>query len=128
MTCVSGSLAVMESRPKGTAMNFPNLVPACLAIVLLPGAAYSQEITEAEACRTTGLIALKERSPSITDVTLDLDSLTIAKADTKIEDIKIKTIVLGEAYLEKGMSDKPHQLICIIGEKGKVLLTFFTER
>ena len=53
-------------------------------------------------CRSTGLIALRERDPSIKDVTLDFDGMTVAKANTKVEDTPIKTIVIGEAYLEKG--------------------------
>ena len=60
---------------------------------------------ELEACRSTGLIALRERDPSIKDVTLDFDGMTVAKADTKVEDTPIKTIVIGDAYLEKGKKD-----------------------
>jgi len=48
---------------------------------------------ELEACRSTGLIALRERDPSIKDVTLDFDGMTVAKANTKVEDTPIKTIV-----------------------------------
>jgi hypothetical protein len=40
---------------------------------------------ELEACRSTGLIALRERDPSIKDVTLDFDGMTVAKANTKVE-------------------------------------------
>ena len=50
---------------------------------------------ELEACRSTGLIALRERDPSIKDVTLDFDGMTVAKANTKVEDTPIKTIVIG---------------------------------
>jgi hypothetical protein len=84
--------------------------------------------TEAEVCRTTGLLALKERNPSIKDVSLDLDSMTVAKANTKVEDTPIKTIVIGDAYLEKGKKETRRTFLCLIGEKGKVLLTFFTEK
>ena len=52
---------------------------------------------ELEACRSTGLIALRERDPSIKDVTLDFDGMTVAKANTKVEDTPIKTIVIGDA-------------------------------
>ena len=48
---------------------------------------------ELEACRSTGLIALRERNPGIKDVTLDVDGMTVAKANTKVEDTPIKTIV-----------------------------------
>jgi hypothetical protein len=83
---------------------------------------------ELEACRSTGLIALRERDPSIKDVTFDIDGMTVAKANTKVEDTPIKTIVIGDAYLEKGKKDTRRTFLCLIGEKGKVLLTFFTDK
>jgi hypothetical protein len=83
---------------------------------------------ELEACRSSGLIALRERNPSIKDVSFDVDGMTVAKADTKVEDTPIKTIVIGDAYLEKGKQDTRRTFLCLIGEKGKVLLTFFTDK
>ena len=83
---------------------------------------------ELDACRSTGLIALKEHNPSIKDVSFDVDGMTIAKANTKVEDTVIKTIVIGDAYLEKGKKDTRRTFLCLIGEKGKVLLTFFTDK
>lgn len=83
---------------------------------------------ELEACRTTELIALKERSPAIKDISFDVDGMTIAKANTKVEDTIIRTIVIGDAYLEKGKNDTRRTFLCLIGEKGKVLLTFFTDK
>jgi hypothetical protein len=83
---------------------------------------------ELEACRSTGLIALRERNPSIKDVSFDVDGMTVAKANTKVEDTPIKTIVIGNAYLEKGKQDTRRTFLCLIGEKGKVLLTFFTDK
>jgi hypothetical protein len=35
---------------------------------------------------------------------------------------------MGEAYLRTDRSDKPRRFLCLLGEKGKVLLTFFTTR
>ncbi|MDX7953186.1 hypothetical protein P7D22_18645 [Lichenihabitans sp. Uapishka_5] len=83
---------------------------------------------EVEACQASGLIALKERSPAIHDVVFEPDTLSITKADTSVGDIKVKTVVLGLADIQTGKKDKPHQFVCLIGEKGKVLLTFFTEK
>ena len=83
---------------------------------------------ELEACRSTGLIALRERNPAIKDVSFDIDGMTIAKANTKVEDTIIRTIVIGDAYLEKGKKDSRRTFLCLIGEKGKVLLTFFTDK
>ena len=57
---------------------------------------------ELETCRSTGLIALRERNPAIRDVSLDMDSMTVAKANTKVEDTPIRTIIIGDAYLEQG--------------------------
>ncbi len=94
----------------------------------LHGVAAQNSPPELEACRTTGLIALKERSPAITDISFDVDGMTIAKANTKVEDTIIRTIVIGDAYLEKGKSDTRRTFLCLIGEKGKVLLTFFTDK
>lgn len=83
---------------------------------------------ELELCRTTGLMALRERNPEIKDVSFDVDGMTVAKANTKIEDTPVKTIVIGNAYLEKGKKDTRRTFLCLIGEKGKVLLTFFTDK
>ena len=83
---------------------------------------------ELEACRSTGLIALRERNPAIKDLTLDTDGLTVAKANTRVEDTPIKTIIIGDAYLEKDKKDTRRTFLCLIGEKGKVLLTFFTDK
>jgi hypothetical protein len=83
---------------------------------------------ELEACRTTGLMALRERNPAIKDITLDVDGMTVAKANTKVEDTPVRTIVIGDAYLEKGKQDTRRTFLCLIGEKGKVLLTFFTDK
>ena len=94
------------------------------------GAPVSAQVAnpELEACRSTGLIALRERDPSIRDVSFDVDGMTVAKATTKVEDTPIKTIVIGDAYLEKGKKDTRRTFLCLIGEKGKVLLTFFTDK
>jgi len=83
---------------------------------------------ELETCRSTGLIALRERNPAIKDITLDVDGMIVAKANTKVEDTPIKTIILGDAYLEKDKKDTRRTFLCLIGEKGKVLLTFFTDK
>lgn len=79
-----------------------------------------------EACKATGLIALQEHSPSVKDLILDVDGLTVASANTNIEGTPIRTIIMGEAYLERKETGKPQRFLCLIGEKGKVLLTFFT--
>ena len=57
---------------------------------------------EIAACKATGLVALKERSPSVKDIILDMDTLTVSKANTKIEDTPVRTIIMGEVYRAKG--------------------------
>ncbi|WP_112833304.1 hypothetical protein [Ensifer sp.] len=81
------------------------------------------------ACKATGLVALKEHSSDITGLVLDLESLAITAADTKVEDVPVKTVILGEAYIERGgTAGKADRFVCLLGEKGKVLLTFFTAK
>jgi hypothetical protein len=79
-----------------------------------------------EACRTTGLLALKERSPSLKDLSFDMESLAVSKANTAIEDTPVRRVIMGEAYLERKETGGSQRFVCLIGEKGKVLLTFFT--
>lgn len=56
---------------------------------------------------------------------LDMDTIVVSKADTEIEGIPIRTVVMGDVYLEKKGAGKAQHFLCLIGEKGKVLLTFF---
>ena len=89
-------------------------VRSCFAIVFL-AVLFTTDATlaqvansELEACRATGLIALRERNPAIKDVSLDMDSMTVAKANTKVEDTPIRTIIVGDAYLEQGRRLPPN--------------------
>jgi hypothetical protein len=72
------------------------------------------------------LIALKQKSPQVKDIQIDLDSAKVINADTNIEGVPIKTVVIGEAYIERAKTEKPQTFVCVIGEKGKVLLTLFS--
>jgi hypothetical protein len=104
------------------------------------GAAHAQESStsgtkakiapapEIDACRASGLIALKEQSAAIKDLSLDLDSVRLIKVNSKIENVDIKAIVLADANIEKKKSDKAQNFICIVGERGKVLLTVFSDQ
>jgi hypothetical protein len=42
--------------------------------------------------------------------------------------LRAKAIVLGDANIEKKKSDKTQNFICIVGERGKVLLTIFSDQ
>jgi hypothetical protein len=103
---------------------------AALLLLTLPSVAVAQspDDPELEACRQTGLVALKERSPSVKDILFDLDTFSVSKANTKVEDTPVRTIVMGEVYLEKKETGGARKFLCLVGEKGKVLLTFFTTR
>jgi hypothetical protein len=96
--------------------------------LILSAPALSQVPAEVEACRVSGLAAIKERSPSLDQITLDVESLAISKADTKVGDTPIKMVIMGDAYLQRDKSDKPNRFVCLISEGGKVVLTFFTEQ
>ena len=103
------------------------LIAALLLTALLANTAQAQSSNDSagDACQASGLIALKERSPSIKDLILDKETLLVSKADTQVEDVPIRTVIMGEAYLEKKGIGRPQRFVCLIGEKGKVLLTFF---
>jgi hypothetical protein len=101
---------------------------AVLAFTMIALPAQAQVPAEVDACRLSGLAALKERSPTIKDLTFDIDGLAISKAETKVEDTPVKMVIMGDAYLQREKTDRPNRFVCLIGEKGKVLLTFFTEQ
>jgi hypothetical protein len=104
------------------------IMSAVLAVTIMAVPAQAQVPEEVEACRLAGLVALKERSPAIKDLTFDIDGLAISKANTKVEDTPVRMVIMGDAYLQREKTDKPNRFVCLIGEKGKVLLTFFTEQ
>jgi hypothetical protein len=83
---------------------------------------------EADACKASGLLALKQKFPQVKDVLIDLDSAKVIKADTTIENVPVKTVVIGDAYVERTKTTKPQTLVCVIGDKGKVLLTLFSDK
>ena len=118
--------------------RFPVLFAIAIAISTSIATAFAQESSgdnaqtplapEIEACGASAVIALKEKSKAIKDVSLDIDSVRLVKVNAKIENVDIKAIVLGDANIEKKKSEKAQNFICIVGEKGKVLLTVFTDQ
>jgi hypothetical protein len=81
---------------------------------------------ELDACRAAGLIALKESAPATKDVAIDPDSVRIFKMDKKIGDQPVHAVLIGDVSIEQQKSSKPRSLVCIVGDKGKVLVTFFS--
>jgi hypothetical protein len=74
-------------------------------------------------------VALQQKSSDITDLIIDQERAAVSTADTKVQDVPVATVVLGEAYIRKGAdTGKPDRFVCLLGEKGKVLLTFFTSK
>jgi len=84
--------------------------------------------SEVASCKAVALQRLAASEPEIKDIYIDEDGATIATADTRVEETPITRIIMGEAYLRTDKSDKPRRFLCLIGEKGKVVLTFFTAR
>lgn len=120
----------MTSKRKDETMI--KMIGAATFVACLPfSSAFAQAANDpaVAACKSTGLIALRERSADITDLVIDMESLALSAADTKVEDVTVRTVLLGEAYISrKGQTGKPDRFVCLLGEKGKVLLTFFTAK
>ena len=95
------------------------ILAAVLAFTTIAFAAHAQVPAEVESCRLAGLVALKERSPAIKDLTFDIDGLAISKAETKVEDTPVKMVIMGDAYLQREKSDKPNRFVCLIGERAR---------
>jgi hypothetical protein len=112
------------------------LVPALISAVLsmpapaqeVPPKSEKPATPEVATCKTVALQALHARDPEIKDIYIDEDGATVAVSELKIEGIPVMRIVMAEAYLRTDRSDKPRRFLCLLGEKNKVLLTFFTAR
>ncbi|MFK8250984.1 hypothetical protein [Ancylobacter terrae] len=90
--------------------------------------AESPDMARVAACKTRALARLKEQSPSVDDIFIDVDGLTIAESTGKLGDIPVKGVIMGEAYIQRDHSDRANRFLCLTGEKDEVLFTFFTER
>lgn len=97
-----------------------------------PSAATSPEVDpdmqRVAACKADALKNLKQASPSIEDIYIDIDGLTIAQAEGKLGDTEVKGVIMGEAYIQRDRSDTANRFLCLTDAKGEVLFTFFTER
>jgi hypothetical protein len=114
-------------HPK-TAALIASFVCVCVTVAAAP--AEAQEPPEAAVCRKAAITTLKSESDlsPLKDVKLDLDSLTVATSKAEIEGIKVRTVLIGQATIQRESSDEPHTFLCLLGENEKVLLTFFTKR
>lgn len=80
------------------------------------------------ACKARALSVLKQKSPSVEDIFIDMDGITVARAELSVEDTRVEAVIMGEAYIQRDRSDKVHRFLCLTGPQGKVLMTFFTQR
>ncbi len=87
-----------------------------------------QDMALVKACKAHALAVLKDRSPSVEDIFIDMDGLTVARANLAVEDTKVEAVLMGEAYIKRDRSDKAHRFLCLAGADRKVLMTFFTLR
>ncbi len=79
-------------------------------------------------CKLRALAVLRQRSPSIEDIFIDVDGLTVAEADSTVGNERVRHVLMGEAYIQRDKTDKVHRFLCLTGDEDKVLMTFFTER
>ncbi|HEY9214662.1 MAG TPA: hypothetical protein VIQ29_17670 [Ancylobacter sp.] len=97
-----------------------------------PAAATSPDVDpdmqRVAACKAQALARLKQVSPSIEDIFIDIDGLTIAESDSKLGDTAVKGVIMGEASIKRDAKDSANRFLCLTGDKGQVLFTFFTER
>ncbi|MCB4768256.1 hypothetical protein LGR54_06525 [Ancylobacter sp. Lp-2] len=97
-----------------------------------PSAATSPEVDpdmqRVAACKQRALERLKAVSPSVDDIYIDVDGLTIATANSKIGETPVNGVIMGEAYIQRDRKDEPNRFLCLTGAKGEVLFTFFTVR
>ncbi|MBS7542648.1 hypothetical protein KHC19_05865 [Ancylobacter oerskovii] len=97
-----------------------------------PSAAKSPEVDpdmqRVAACKQRALERLKAVSPSVDDIYIDVDGLTIATANSKIGETAVNGVIMGEAYIQRDRKDEPNRFLCLTGAKGEVLFTFFTVR
>lgn len=122
-----------QAAPGAPAKPSPSAKPSDPAKVVEPAqpagpAAGTKGTDLALACKDRALSLLKQRSPSIEDIFIDMDGLTIAEADLSVGNTKIRNVLMGEAYIQRDRSDKVHRFLCLTGEGDTVLLTFLTER
>lgn len=127
-------------RPAGPGQAVPLPAPVPVPAIPAPsGTASEQAVKDAEAeapegaeravaCKAHALERLQARSPSISDISIDMDGLTIAKADVAVGSTRVTGVLMGEAYIQRDRSDKAHRFLCLVGEDDKVLMTFLTER
>lgn len=125
-------------RPAEPSRPVPGTAPGAAPATAAPAASEAAvQAAEAEApedaeraavCKAHALERLKARSPSVADIFIDMDGLTIAKADLTVGHAHVTAVLMGEAYIQRDRSDKAHRFLCLVGEEDKVLMTFFTEQ
>ncbi|WP_196780116.1 hypothetical protein, partial [Malaciobacter molluscorum] len=78
---------------------------------------HGRGLSEDRQIRQAAPLPLPAREPEIKDIYIDEDGLTIAVAETKVEDTPVTRIIMGEAYLKTDKSDKPRRFLCPRGSR-----------
>jgi hypothetical protein len=77
--------------------------------------------------RTGGVSVKGERNPGIKDVSFEVDGMTVAKANTKVEDTPIKRSLL-TTPISKRQEDTRRTFSCLIEEREQSLADVFTDK
>ncbi|MES0172546.1 hypothetical protein [Mesorhizobium sp. M0006] len=96
---------------------FHNMLVSSFILGLLTGSCLAQTADDPAitACKSTGLLALQEKSKDISDLVIDMESVALSKADTTVGDVPVKTVVLGEAYIARnGKTGAPDRFVCLL--------------
>src|SRR5258708_13398166 len=79
-----------------------------LLVSLIAGPALAETLSpETDACKASGLLALKQKFPQVKDVLIDLVSAKLMKAGTMIESVPLKTLVIGPASVHPTTTTNP---------------------
>jgi hypothetical protein len=99
---VRAQIANSNTRIIGGVMRtFTSAIAVASLLLTPPSHAQSPNDPAIEACRMTGLMALKERSPSLKDLIFDMETLAVSKANTTVEDIPVRTVIMGDVSRAK---------------------------
>jgi hypothetical protein len=101
-------------------LSFIAYASLIFATVANSSAAQTPDDPTIAACKAPGLLALQAQAPEITDLIFDMETLAVSAADTKIENIPVTAVVLGEAYISrKEQSAKPIGSFACSARRGK---------
>ena len=107
-------------------MRLSAVVAVLFVITATPS--FSQVPPQVEECRKVGLAALKQRSPSLDQITLDMDLDSNFEGRHSSRGNPHQDDNHGGGLSCSDKTDKPNRFLCLLSSGGKVVLTFFTEQ